>query len=92
MLRRRGDHAGADAVAARLDEVTGHVSVDAVLAEAVGSGVSTFRVDSADELSIAMATQEQAFLAFALSASGGRATTPGPLSRLGEGRDGLPRR
>ena len=39
MLRQRGDQAGADAVTARLDEVTGHVSADAILAEAVGSGV-----------------------------------------------------
>ena len=58
-LRRSGDHAGADAILARLDEVNGHVSGDEVLAEAIGSGVPTSRVDSADELSIALATHEQ---------------------------------
>jgi tetratricopeptide (TPR) repeat protein len=58
MLRRSGDHAGADAVLARRDDVAGHLSGDAVLAEAVGSGIPTFRVDSADDLSIALAAQE----------------------------------
>jgi Flp pilus assembly protein TadD len=41
-----------------LAEVTSRVSVDAVLAESVGSGIPTSRVDSADDLSIALAAQE----------------------------------
>ncbi|WP_326551913.1 tetratricopeptide repeat protein [Micromonospora sp. NBC_01813] len=60
MLRQRGDTAGADAVAARLAEATGKVSMDAVLAEAVGRGIPTVRVTDPDDLSIALAAQEHA--------------------------------
>jgi len=56
MLRSRGDHAGAREVEQNM--AGGRSGGEAILAEAEGRGIPTFRVDSADDLLIGMAKAE----------------------------------